>query len=274
MTTAHRPTWKAAVGRAQEGAWSTGGKPSLQSSARDLAAHTKLKFRTGPQASALGDRRSEALKESLLRMEEAERQAESNVRRFLRMGRDQLLLSENGEKAEEEGRMKLLKQTADVDEEGIRARYDDEDEDGDGKGGGWSDLEDGPAGEGTLSDQSDLDASDDDHDSDLDSDDEDEEAALQAELAKIRAERAAAKAREDAEAAKEEQAQMEEAALMGNPLLNSASASSSGRLKRRWNDDVVFRNQARGEPDQNKKRFINDTVRNDFHKRFLNKFIK
>jgi protein CWC15 len=273
MTTAHRPTWKAAVGRAQEGAWSSGGKPSLQSSARDLAAHTKLKFRTGPQASALGsDRRSEALKESLLRMEEAERQAESNVRRVVRMGRDQLLLSENGEKAEEEGRMKLLKQTADVDEEGIRARYDDDDEDDGGKGGGWSDLDDGLGGEGQQSDQSDLDASDDD-DSDLDSDDEDEEAALQAELAKIRAERAAAKAREDAEAAEVEQAQMEEAALTGNPLLNSGSASS-GRLKRRWNDDVVFRNQARGEPDQNKKRFINDTVRNDFHKRFLNKFIK
>ena len=77
-------------------------------------------------------------------------------------------------------------------------------------------------------------------------------------------------------AAAEEQAQLEEAALTGNPLLNATGggdASSSGRLKRRWNDDVVFRNQARGEPDQNKKRFINDTVRNDFHKRFLNKFI-
>ena len=68
---------------------------------------------------------------------------------------------------------------------------------------------------------------------------------------------------------------MEEAALTGNPLLNSSSsAASSGRMKRKWNDDIVFRNQARGEPDQNKKRFINDTVRNDFHKRFLNKVRK
>ena len=128
------------------------------------------------------------------------------------------------------------------------------------------------------SDDSDLDASDDDSDlDDDDSDDEDEEAALQAELAKIRQERAAAKAKEEAEAAAVEQAQMEEAALTGNPLLSSGAASasaSSGRLKRRWNDDVVFRNQAKTEPDQNKKRFINDTVRNDFHKRFLNKFIK
>ena len=109
------------------GAWSSGGAASLMSSARDLAAHTKLKFRKGPQAVALGaDRRSEALRESLLKMEEAEKRAESNVRRAVRMGRDQLLLSEDGEKAEGEGRMKLLKQTADVDEEEIRAKYDDE----------------------------------------------------------------------------------------------------------------------------------------------------
>ena len=168
--------------------------------------------------------------------------------------------------------MKLLKQTADVDEDKIRAKYDDEDDDGDDGGGGrWSDLDDERVNN-LESDESDLDASD--GDSDLDSDDEDEEAALQAELAKIRAERAAVKAKEDAEAAAEEQAELEEAALTGNPLLNSASAAaSSGRMKRRWNDDVVFRNQARGEP-ETKKRFINDTVRNDFHKRFLNKFIK
>eukprot|EP00584_Thalassiosira_punctigera_P000648 CAMPEP_0172529214 /NCGR_PEP_ID=MMETSP1067-20121228/3355_1 /TAXON_ID=265564 ORGANISM="Thalassiosira punctigera, Strain Tpunct2005C2" /NCGR_SAMPLE_ID=MMETSP1067 /ASSEMBLY_ACC=CAM_ASM_000444 /LENGTH=268 /DNA_ID=CAMNT_0013313229 /DNA_START=33 /DNA_END=839 /DNA_ORIENTATION=- len=268
MTTAHRPTWKAAVGRAQEGGWSAGGAASTQSSARDLAAHTKLKFRKGSQA--VGDRRA-ALQESLLKLEEAEKRAELTARRVARMGREKLLL-EDGDKSEKEGRMKLLKQTADVDEEKIRAKYDDEDDGGDDDGGGrWSDLDDDRA-DNLKSDESDLDASD---DSDLDSDDEDEEAALQAELAKIRAERAAFKAKEEAEAAAEEQAQMEEAALTGNPLLNSGgAASSSGRLKRGWNDDVVFRNQARGEPDQNKKRFINDTVRNDFHKRFLNKFIK
>lgn len=268
MTTAHRPTWKAAVGRAQEGGWSAGGAASAQSSARDLAAHKKLKFRKGTQV--VGDRRA-ALQESLLKMEEAEKHAEMTARRVVKMGRENLLL-ENGEKEEEEGRMKLLKQTADVDEEKIRAKYDDEDDDGDEAGGGkWSDVDDDLANN-LGSDESDLDASD--EDSDLDSDDEDEEAALQAELAKIRAERAAVKAKEEAEAAAEEQSQMEEAALTGNPLLNSSSAASSGRLKRRWNDDVVFRNQARGEPNQNKKRFINDTVRNDFHKRFMNKFIK
>lgn len=275
MTTAHRPTWKAAVGRAQEGGWSAGGAVSTQSSARDLASHTKLKFRKGSQQ--LSDRAT-ALQESLLKMKEAEEKAEISAKRAVRMGREQLLL-ENEEENEERGRLKLLNQTADVDEEKIRAKYDDEDDDdgNDDGGGRWSDLDDdGGGGVNNLeSDESDLDASDDD-DSDLDddSDDEDEEAALQAELAKIRQERAAAKAKEEAEAAAMEQAQMEEAALTGNPLLNSGGESSSGRLKRRWNDDVVFRNQAKTEPDQNKKRFINDTVRNDFHKRFLNKFIR
>ena len=288
MTTAHRPTWKAAVGRAQEGAWSSGGKPSLQSSAKDAPAHTKLKFRTGPQAvTALGsdgrgtDRKSELLKESLLRMEEAERSAAiSNVRRVVRMERrDQLLLMEKeGGQGEEESKLKLLQQTADVDDEFIRAKYDDEDADNGDDAGGWSDIDDNNA-KLNSDDESNLDASDDDDDNDDDSDlddsdDEDEEAALQAELAKIRNERAAMKARADAEAVADEQAQMEEAALTGNPLLNSTASSSNGKLKRRWNDDVVFRNQARSEPDQNKKRFINDTVRNDFHKRFLNKFMK
>ena len=234
MTTAHRPTWKAAVGRAQEGGWSAGGAPSLQSSAKDLASHTKLKFRNGSQV--VGDKRA-ALQQSLLKMEEAEKHAGLTARRVVKMGRDKLLLEE-GAKDEEAGRLKLLKQTADVDDEKIRAKYDDEDEDGDDGGGGrWSDLDDGNKGTNNLqSDDSDLDASDSDDDSDLDSDDEDEEAALQAELAKIRAERAAAKAKEDAEAAMEEQAQMEEAALTGNPLLNSASAVESGRVKRKWTE--------------------------------------
>ena len=41
-----------------------------------------------------------------------------------------------------------------------------------------------------------------------------------------------------------------------------------GGLKRRWDDDVVFKNQSRGEQQQ-KKRFVNDTIRSDFHKKFL-----
>ena len=71
-----------------------------------------------------------------------------------------------------------------------------------------------------------------------------------------------------------------ENAMKSNPLVNLDDSSgivndaiSSSKVKRRWNDDVVFRNQARDEPDV-KKRFINDTIRNDFHRSFLKKFVK
>ena len=57
--------------------------------------------------------------------------------------------------------------------------------------------------------------------------------------------------------------------LRGNPLLGGGSFG----VKRRWDDDVVFRNQARTEPAV-KKTFINDTIRNDFHKKFINKYVK
>jgi protein CWC15 len=41
-------------------------------------------------------------------------------------------------------------------------------------------------------------------------------------------------------------------------------------MKRRWDDDVVFKNQARGTDDKNKKKeFINDMLRSDFHKKFM-----
>ena len=94
MTTAHRPTWKAAVGRAQEGGWAAGGALSTNSSAKDLASHTKLKFRKGHQivtstggavgvkSGGVGDERREALlQESLLKMEEAERSADLTAKR-------------------------------------------------------------------------------------------------------------------------------------------------------------------------------------------------
>ena len=43
----------------------------------------------------------------------------------------------------------------------------------------------------------------------------------------------------------------------------------------RWDDDVVFKNQARGTEDKGKKKeFINDLLRSDFHKRFMSKYVR
>lgn len=51
-----------------------------------------------------------------------------------------------------------------------------------------------------------------------------------------------------------------------NPMVGEYS------LKKRWYEETVFRNQTKTEP-ENKKRSINDTVRSDFHKNFIKKFI-
>ncbi|KXZ50758.1 hypothetical protein GPECTOR_15g443 [Gonium pectorale] len=103
-------------------------------------------------------------------------------------------------------------------------------------------------------------------------DDDDEEALLMAELERIkkeRAEEAAKKAREEAAAATKAK---EEELRGGNPLL-AIGGDVSFSIKRRWDEDVVFKNQARGEP-KAQKRFVNDTIRNDFHKRFLQRYIR
>lgn len=104
-----------------------------------------------------------------------------------------------------------------------------------------------------------------DYDDDDDSDDDDEQLLL-AELEKIKREREAEKLARD-----RDRAQDPHAILSGNPLLRPAEGFG---VKRRWDDDVVFKNQARGVEEKPQKRFINDTTRSDFHRRFLDKFIK
>ena len=64
--------------------------------------------------------------------------------------------------------------------------------------------------------------------------------------------------------------------LSGNPLLNytGKAAKTDLRVKRRWDDDVVFKNCARSEPDRKEPQFINDSLRSEFHKKFMDKYIK
>jgi Cwf15/Cwc15 cell cycle control protein len=56
------------------------------------------------------------------------------------------------------------------------------------------------------------------------------------------------------------------------------STSSGGKFdtlspelanRARWDDDVVFKGQARGTEDKKPKEFVNDLLRSDFHKRFM-----
>ncbi|KAK0630796.1 Pre-mRNA-splicing factor Cwf15/Cwc15 [Bombardia bombarda] len=111
---------------------------------------------------------------------------------------------------------------------------------------------------------------DDDDDSDDDSDDDDE-AELQRELERVRRERAVKREKEEQERAAAEQEARERDIALGNPLLNKPDFN----IKRRWDDDVVFKNQARGTDEKGKrKEFINDLLRSDFHKRFMGKYVR
>ncbi|KAG2315623.1 hypothetical protein Bca52824_018745 [Brassica carinata] len=120
-------------------------------------------------------------------------------------------------------------------------------------------------------DDSDVDIkSDDESDDESDDDDEDDTEALMAELDQIKRERVEERLRKEKQQQMEELNAKEEELLKGNPLLNNTPTSFS--VKRRWDDDVVFKNQARGEM-KAPKRFINDTIRNDFHRKFLHRYM-
>lgn len=112
-----------------------------------------------------------------------------------------------------------------------------------------------------------------------DDDEEDETALLLAELERIKKEREVESVRRETERQTEEERAREEALVRGNPLLNGPLVgASSFTVKKRWDDDTVFKNCARGLEDSAAKRkrvgYVNDTLRSEFHKRFMDKFIK
>lgn len=57
--------------------------------------------------------------------------------------------------------------------------------------------------------------------------------------------------------AAQEEEQREVDIARGNPLLNSQDFN----MKRRWDDDVVFKNQARGTENKDGKEFVNVSTR-------------
>lgn len=102
-----------------------------------------------------------------------------------------------------------------------------------------------------------------------DDDDEDEDTEeLMRELAKIKKEREAEEEATKAITRKQDERARRDEIMKGNPLLSTGDFS----LKRKWDDDTVFKNQARTAPKM-KQRYINDAVRSDFHRKFLNKYV-
>merc|ERR1712216_1067650 len=101
------------------------------------------------------------------------------------------------------------------------------------------------------------------------------EGVLLFELHRIKMEREEEMRRKTKEEAREREAVRWQEVLQGNVLRNVASEKNDKlhRVKRRWDVDVVFKNQGYTDPIV-ERRFINDTVRSDFHKRFMERYIK
>ncbi|KAK2590298.1 complexed with cef1p [Conoideocrella luteorostrata] len=243
MTTAHRPTFDPARG-----------KEALRGPAyhqRLQPAHTQLKFRQAGQGGDADDEPSRDLAAELLAAEAAHFAKRNG--RPLPIDEDQAsskaggatdkrrlaAASEDGEQEEdyEAKRRRILEESRAIDAD------DDSEEDDD---------------------------DDDDQDSDDDDSEDDEDAELQRELERVRREREEKKKREEAERAKEEEDAREKNIALGNPLLNKQDYT----MKRRWDDDVVFKNQARGAEEKGKKEFVNDMLRSDFHRRFMGKYVR
>lgn len=114
-------------------------------------------------------------------------------------------------------------------------------------------------------------------DSSSDSDSDDDTAALLEELNKIKRERAQESVKKEMEQKQEDERIRLENILTGNPLLNHNSGANAGadlKVKRRWDDDVVFKNCARNESNAKDSLFVNDSLRSEFHKKFMEKYIK
>lgn len=120
---------------------------------------------------------------------------------------------------------------------------------------------------GDEDDEDFLDGSDESDDDSSDDDDDDEETALLLEYERIKREREEKEQKEKDEKFEKMTKDEQKEIINNNPLFDENYS-----LKKRWYEETVFRNQTKTEP-KVKKRFINDTVRSDFHKNFLKKYI-
>eukprot|EP00326_Haptolina_ericina_P000852 CAMPEP_0181213944 /NCGR_PEP_ID=MMETSP1096-20121128/25183_1 /TAXON_ID=156174 ORGANISM="Chrysochromulina ericina, Strain CCMP281" /NCGR_SAMPLE_ID=MMETSP1096 /ASSEMBLY_ACC=CAM_ASM_000453 /LENGTH=240 /DNA_ID=CAMNT_0023305633 /DNA_START=19 /DNA_END=741 /DNA_ORIENTATION=- len=240
MTTAHRPTFHAAIGGKEQGGGRYIAGVSRQH-VHDLPGQMSVKTRVTGQGTA-DELKGRDLRQELLERETSHLKSIGRAVPALRTKAPPLLPP--------------VIDDDDGDDDGPSLIVDPEDADD----------------KRALPPQS-KEAIDDDDDDDDDGDDDEEE--LLRELDRIKKERAQEALRKEREAAETEQAEQDSAILQGNPLLDPTHPSSTGSfaVKRRWDDDVVFKNQSR-EPKKEARRFINDTVRNDFHRKFLTKYIK
>ncbi|PWN53262.1 Cwf15/Cwc15 cell cycle control protein [Violaceomyces palustris] len=276
MSSAHRPTWAPAKGQKDNS------HVSKQFGPHSLPSHTKLKFRQPGQGVEDEIRRRDLKRE----LEEAERE----VRR--RKGlEDGLMVGEEKKEEDMDGevgkRRRVMMESRDLDRDDDDEEEEEEEGEEDNSKSGFRGDSNGKGKmkereRSTTADGKDSDdsgSSDSDSDSD-DSDEEDDTAALLRELEKIKRERAEEKARLEREREEKEKGEREDEIALGNPLLNLENAIGGRQpdfgVKRRWDDDVIFKNQAAGNDrgDGAKRGFVNDLTRTEFHRKFMNRYIK
>ena len=250
MSTAHRPTFHPAVGSSTPGGYRYNA-PRQAVHSKDQQAQLTLKYRHSQQSNTttaeeakqqLERREEKATSDRKRRRSHGEEESEGDDSTGAGSGKSpQLLLTSSEEKATEE-----TSQPAPLDFRAVDlSGFDDAD--------------------AVLSDRE-QDDSDDDAD-----DTSDDEAELQRELEKIKREREAERQRKAEDDAAAQAANT--ALLHSNPLLTAGNATFS--TKRRWDDDVVFKNQSRGDvTGKVPKRFINDSIRSDFHRSFMKRYVR
>lgn len=284
MTTAHRATWKAARGGLEEESSLRLNVPSAAISSKDAPTERVLKERDVALQLSRGQLRArmddlpviqQALPENFERPSKRLRghsrfaPSEISLHDKNAVTATQLLPSENAELNESTNAV-VGNDTGEP--EASSKDHDDSEYDG------GSGLLEGLRAGDEVSESAD----------ESDSDDEEDEAELLAEVERIRKERELERAKRQANEQERLQKEEEERIINDNPLLANMSSALRDELsdtaslatgsvafsvRRRWDDDVVFRNQARQEQPRS-ARFINDTVHNDFHKRFMKKYMR
>lgn len=218
---------------------------SKQYAARDLPGQLKLKYRDIGQAAP-----EEVRKEK----KDLKKELEERERLLSKKDNSKRLSLTDGKESERSKRQRIEPASINLDADEELADSDSEDDESDLKKKNGNESQD---------------------DTEDDDDDDDDTEALMAELNKIKQERAAEAARLEAEKKAREEKIRVENILKGNPLLNDQKPSTSDfKVRRRWDDDVVFKNCAKIETDKKQKDFINDTLRSDFHKKFMERYIK
>ncbi|KAL5512471.1 hypothetical protein ACEPAG_3124 [Sanghuangporus baumii] len=258
MSTAHRPTWDPAQAKDVKGG-------SRQISVRDIPSHTKLKFRQAGQTST-SEVEKRDLRAELLEAERAarEKKRKADGRPVLEDTPAPTALPAI-EDDETNKRRKLLQEALELDKD------DDDDS---------SSEKSGTEANGDKKDEK----SGSDNDDDDESEEEDDTAELLRELERIKRERAEEKERLEREQNANAEMAREEQIATANPLLNLAAAlgqktgvnttaPGTFAVKRRWDDDLIFKNQAIAS-DKPQGQFVNDLLRTEFHKKFMSRFIK